>query len=67
MTEKPLTVTIRWSCLERIAEYYEFPSAVFLLGEDNWKEHPRTRNQELHLKSQEFKKKLDDLVEEYYG
>ena len=28
--KKPLEVTIRWSHLERIARYYQFPSAVFL-------------------------------------
>ena len=27
---KPLKVELEWSLLERIAEYYQFPSAVFL-------------------------------------
>ncbi len=47
---KRLKVEIEWKLLERIAEYYQFPSAVFL-GNKKMFRH-KTRNQA-------FKKKVE--------
>ena len=58
---KPLKVELEWKLLERIAEYYQFPSAVFL-GNKKMFRH-KTRNQALTKKAQLFDK-IKELVEQ---
>jgi len=57
---KKLKVEIEWKLLERIAEFYEFPSAVFL---GNMKIFPKckTRNK-LFKKKAELYDKIKDLI-----
>lgn len=59
--DKPLKVEIEWSYLQRIAEYYQFPSAVFL-GNKKIFGH-KTRSQALTKKAQLFDK-IKELVEQ---
>jgi len=54
MTKK-LKVEIEWKLLARIAEYYQFPSAVFLGNLDRFKGH-KTRNKALRRKGELFDK-----------
>ena len=62
---QPVSATIGWKLLERIAEYYEFPSVVFLGGLEQFKH--RTRKESVRFKRLEFQRKLKELFEEYYG
>jgi hypothetical protein len=48
--------------LERIAEYYEFPMAVFFMGTFNPKE--KTRNESVLERIKKFKKQVAELCEE---
>lgn len=59
---KKLKIEIEWKLLERIAEYYEFPSAVFL---GNVKVFPKakTRNESWRKKAELFDK-IRELCEE---
>ena len=47
MTKK-IKVEVEWKLLQRIAEYYQFPSAVFLGSNDMFKHQPKTRNKALN-------------------
>ena len=62
MNSKDLEVKIKWKLLERIAEYYEFPVAVFLHDIKNFPKQA-TRNGELKRKAELFDK-IKELVEE---
>jgi len=55
----PLKVTIEWKLLERIAEYYEFPSTVFV-GNVEVFEH-KTRNEAIFKMAKKYEK-IRDLV-----
>lgn len=45
---KGLKVELEWKFLERIAEFYNFPTVVFLSNLNNFKPLPKTR--EVYLK-----------------
>ena len=51
--------------LERIAEYYEFPMAVFFSNTKAFK--GKTRIESKLKKIKEFEKKLKELMEDYFG
>ena len=51
---KKLKVEIEWKLLQRIAEYYQFPSAVFL-GDKKMFRH-KTRNKALSKKAELYDK-----------
>lgn len=59
---KPLNIEIEWKFLERIAEYYQFPSAVFL-GDSHMFKY-KTRDDALKKKA-EFFDKVKELFEEH--
>ena len=59
---KKLKVEIEWKLLERIAEYYQFPSAVFLGNLDIFKHAPKTRD-EVFRKKVELFDKIKELTE----
>lgn len=61
--EKPLEVTLKWKLLERIAEYYEFPTAVFLSDINNFDSLPKTRNETFRQKAEKFDK-IKDIFED---
>ena len=61
--KKILKVKIEWRLLERIAEYYEFPTAVFLSDFDNFADLPTTRNKSLQKKVEKFNK-IKEIVED---
>jgi len=61
MTYSQLKVELEWSFLQRIAEYYEFPSAVFLGNKKVFR--TKTRSQALKKKAQLFDK-IKELVEQ---
>ena len=63
MSKKPLRVTIEWQLLERIAEFYEFPCAIFLGNMDCFKDLPKTREESLIKNSHKFDK-IKEIVEE---
>ena len=64
MTENPVEVTIKWSLLERIAEYYEFPSAVFLLKDRSaFPENVRTRKENIMWKAERYDR-IKEITEE---
>lgn len=44
MKKKPLSIHIDWKFLERIAEYYEFPVAVFLGNKKLFKHKTRSQS-----------------------
>jgi hypothetical protein len=58
---RPLTLTLKWDLLERIANYYEFPVAAFLTP----KLLPKntTRVKEL-MKLVEKYRRIEEIVEE---
>lgn len=58
-------VEIDLKLLERIAEYYEFPLAVFFGNEKCFT--TKRRGDFLIVRAKEFQEKLNALVEEYYG
>lgn len=61
---KGTKVELDWSVLERIAEYYEFPSAVFFFKDtDAFPE--KTRNAAALKKMKELQGKLYGLFVEY--
>ena len=65
MTKNKLKVEIEWKLLERIAEFYEFPSAVFL---GNMKIFPKckTRRESFRKKAQlydKIKEVIDNEIE----
>mgnify|MGYP001564198017 FL=1 len=61
---KPLKVTLAWKFLERIAEYYEFPSAVFLGNRKMFKE--KTRKESLRKVFHNFKMRMTALIDEFF-
>lgn len=61
---KKLKVEIEWKLLERIAEYYKFPSAVFLGNLDVFKHAPKTRDKVFRKKVELFDK-IKELTEEF--
>lgn len=56
-----LEVTLKWKFLERIAEFYEFPSAVFLGNEKMF--NTKTRYEGLLNRANAFDK-IQEIVEE---
>jgi hypothetical protein len=46
-------ITLEWEHLERIAEYYEFPSAVFFTNPKDFPKN-KTRNEALIKKAELF-------------
>ncbi|MEK6878544.1 MAG: hypothetical protein AABY22_03000 [Nanoarchaeota archaeon] len=56
-------VEIEWKLLERIAEYYKFPIAVFLGNLDVFKNSPKTRDEVLRKKVELFDK-IKELIDE---
>ena len=60
MREESLKVELEWKFLQRIAEFYEFPSAVFL-GNAKMFKH-KTRSQVLRNKAELFDK-IKELVD----
>ena len=63
MKEKPLKVEIEWQLLERIAEYYQFPVAVFCGNRGMFKEQPKTRDETFKRKLEAFDK-IKEIIEE---
>jgi hypothetical protein len=61
---KPLKVEIEWKHLQRIAEYYQFPSAVFLSDLKLFTH--KTRHESLKQKAELFDK-IKDLVRQTEG
>lgn len=57
-------VTLKFSFLQKIAEYYEFPTAVFLSDSDDF---PRGKRSDVLNKKVEILDKIKDLVDEVYG
>ena len=64
MKQKSVKVTLDWKYLQRIAEYYEFPSAIFLGPEACLDKQPKTRNISLEKKAEAFDM-IKDIVEEF--
>lgn len=60
MVEKKFKVEIEWKLLERIAEYYEFPVAVFLGNNKMFKD--KTRSKALRREA-ELYNKIKEIVE----
>lgn len=63
MIKKPLKIEIEWEYLQRIAEFYKFPSAVFLVDKKNFpKSKAITRDKSL-IKKADLYEKIKELVE----
>lgn len=60
---KKLKVEIEWKYLERIAEFYKFPVAVFCGNLKIFKNSPRTRD-ERFTKRLEAYDKIKEIIEE---
>lgn len=58
-------VSIDLELLERIAEYYEFPLAVFFSDIKCFKH--KTRKESKLKRIKDFEKELNDLFKEYFG
>ncbi len=58
--KKKLKIEVEWALLERIAEYYEFPTTVFLANKIIFKE--KTRIKSLSRKA-ELLDKIKELIE----
>jgi methylglyoxal synthase len=65
-TEKDFDITVKWSLLQRVAEYYQFPVAVFL-GSAEMLPKERTREESFAKRYKEFAEKVKLLTEEYFG
>ena len=63
-SKKVKEIVIRINLLERIAEYYEFPFAVFLGSEKMFK--AKTRAKSILKKNREFEIRLIELIDEYF-
>ncbi|MBM4137821.1 MAG: hypothetical protein FJ241_13490 [Nitrospira sp.] len=63
-TPEDFKVSIEWRLLQRIAEYYQFPSAVFLMPFKNFPKE-KTREDGVLNNANEFREKLNALFEEY--
>jgi hypothetical protein len=59
---KDFKININWSLLQRIAEYYDFPLAVFLLPINKFPKG--TRRQHWKIKLDKLRKILKDFQEE---
>lgn len=57
---KDLKVEIKWKLLQRIAEFYEFPSAVFLGNKKMFKGLGKTRADYFRKKIDKIKKIIDE-------
>lgn len=62
--KKPFKIEIEWKYLEKIAEFYEFPVAVFLGHEKIFPPSKLTRNQILFEKAEMFER-IKDIMDEY--
>ena len=69
MTEekKPVKVEVEWAVLERIAQYYQFPTAVFLFKDTKGVFIEPTRDEAVLKQMKELRAKLNDLFEQYLG
>jgi hypothetical protein len=63
--KKTKKVMIDLNLLERIAEYYEFPFAVFFSDIKSFKNKTRTESKLKRIK--DFENKLAQLFNEYFG
>jgi hypothetical protein len=61
--EKKLIINIEWKLLERIAEFYGFPSAVFLMQK---KDFPKVKRDEILSRKAEALDKIKEIMEEEY-
>jgi hypothetical protein len=61
--KKELALVLEMKLLQRIAEYYEFPVAVFFSNLDNFKKESRTRNEALFKIAEKYDK-IKDIIEE---
>jgi len=61
MAEKGFKINVEWKLLERIAQFYKFPSAVFLGNMKMFKY--KTRNQALRRKA-ELYDKIKEIIDE---
>lgn len=63
-SKKVKEIVIKIGLLERIAEFYEFPFAVFFGDEKMFK--AKTRVKSILKRNREFKEKLIELIDEYF-
>ena len=61
--KKKLEVKIKWEYLQRIAEYYKFPSAVFLCNMKMLPKSTETRDEGLRKKA-ELYDRIKEIIEE---
>jgi len=59
-------VKISIKLLSRIAEYYQFPMAMFFMDNTDAFSNAKTREELFIKKAKEFEDKLKNLVELYY-
>lgn len=67
LRKKDFKIEIKWSVLQRIAEYYQFPVAVFLGDGILQRMKEKTRQESLVKKARDFGNEIKDLVREFYG
>ena len=60
-------VKISIKLLSRIAEYYQFPMAMFFMDNTDAFSNAKTREELFIKKAKEFEDKLKNLVELYYS
>jgi methylglyoxal synthase len=65
-TEKDFDITVKWSLLQRVAEYYRFPVAVFL-GSAETLPKEKTTEESVANRYREYVEKVKLLTEEYFG
>jgi hypothetical protein len=61
--KEPVEITLKWEWLQRIAEYYEFPTAMFFGNIEMLKNHPKTRTEQNKIKADRYDK-IKELIEE---
>ena len=65
--KKDVKIEVKWSVLERIAQYYQFPVAVFLGDGILQRIKEKTRQEAFIKKAKEFEREVRELVEDFYG
>jgi hypothetical protein len=61
--KEPVEITLKWEWLQRLAEYYEFPTAMFFGTIEMLKNKSKTRTEELERKANLYDE-IKELIEE---